>query len=188
MARAHRAHGQLTAHFTELSPSHAAQYVHDLWVYDRGAKWEDFLARARALHGEHAHLALSVLARTYFVKDEVFIAHLMVSPLRAMADEGLYGDIGSSYRKTFIIRPSFVVAGRKIEFDLSPKIWMLKVMRHMRVLRKLMPEWHSREREIGREIRERLGRPGIARPEIQKLANIKGYRQVRYSKWGKLNA
>ena len=76
----------------------------------------------------------------------------------------------------------------EIEFDINPKDWMLKIMRHLRILRVLMPQWHKREKKIALEIRHQLLNiiPKIKkdsyRQELKKIDNIKGYREVRYMK------
>ena len=44
----------------------------------------------------------------------------------------------------------------KIEFDLNSRNWMLKIMRHLRILRWLLPSWHRRERQIALEIRREI--------------------------------
>jgi len=126
-------------------------------------------------------MAVRTLAKTYFVKDEVFIAHQMISPMRRIADEKLYGDLGSSFRKGFINRPSFDFGGKKLEFDFSPKPWMLSLMRHARFLRGLLSDWHKRERAIAGDIRTKLLGPALIYSELKKLENIKGYREVRYA-------
>ena len=70
--------------------------------------------------------------------------------------------------------------GKKIEFDFSPKRWMLKVMRHFRSLRLLMPEWHKKEKEISQQVRKELLEEFPSRSRLLELDNIKGYREVRY--------
>ena len=100
--------------------------------------------------------ALQVLAKTYFVKDEVFCAHQMISSKKIKNDDLAYKKIGTSYKINRINRPHFDIFGKEIEFDLSPSTWMLKFMRHLRILRVLMPSWHQREREINLKIRKRL--------------------------------
>jgi indolepyruvate ferredoxin oxidoreductase len=174
----------LTEKFPEVPRAHLAQYVHDLLVYDQGSSFPQFLEDAHRLRasfqGEDLAIALRTLTRTYWIKDEVFVSHLMISPLKTARDEATYGTLGSSFRVVHINRPAFEVAGKKIEFDFSPRPWMLKIMRHLRVLRRIMPEWHRKERAIAAEIRaELLAVPGPKR--LRELESIKGYREVRYA-------
>lgn len=163
---------------------HLAQYLHDIIIYDRGAHIESFMTDAKKIASIYDEkllpIALRTLAKTYFIKDEVFISHMMISPMRRKNDVDNYGSIGKSFTKTFINRPSFDIGSKKIEFDFSPRPWMLKVMRHARFLRTLMPVWHQKEREIARSIRDKLLGSSLNYSELKKLENIKGYREVRY--------
>jgi indolepyruvate ferredoxin oxidoreductase len=65
---------------------------------------------------------------------------------------------------------------------------MLKIMRHLRFLRLLMPSWHKKEKEIANSIRKELLElipkmdPNEQRVRLKELENIKGYRQIKYQK------
>ncbi len=178
--------------FAHIDEAFLAHYVHDLLIFDRGKKLANFEELARQIANRYPQelqaQALRTLAKTFFVKDEVFVAHLMISPLKNFADEQRFKMLGSSYKVRFINRPSFDLFGRKIEFDLSPKVWMLLIMRHLRLLRVLMAQWHAKEREIAKKIQKDLiAIPALhdqaeLRSELQKLENVKGYREVRYGK------
>jgi indolepyruvate ferredoxin oxidoreductase len=176
---------QLKSLLPNLHPEHLAQYVHDLLIFDRGINLSIFIKEAAILksfyEGEELSMAVRTLAKTYFIKDEVFVAHQMISPLRVESDNKLYGDLGTTYRKVFINRPAFDIGSKKIEFDFSPRPWMLALMRHARFLRPLLPSWHKREREIAGEIRATLLRQSMDRASLKKLENIKGYRDIRYA-------
>lgn len=175
---------ELKKMFPDINENHLAQYVHDLIIYDRGEHLGLFIGEAKKMQGlyqgEALVIALRTLAKTYFIKDEVFVAHQMISPIRRSNDEKLYGDLGKSYRKVFINRPSFDIGEKKVEFDFSPKQWMLRAMRHARFLRPMMPAWHKREREISAQIKAKLLSKTLTHAELKKLENIKGYRDVRY--------
>jgi indolepyruvate ferredoxin oxidoreductase len=105
---------------------------------------------------------------------------MMVSPMRRAHDEKEYKTLGKSYKKTFINRPSFNIGKKKVEFDFSPKPWMLKAMRHARFLRTILPEWHKNERAISLGVKEKVVKGGLNYSELKALENIKGYRDVRY--------
>jgi indolepyruvate ferredoxin oxidoreductase len=171
---------------------HWAQYVHDLVVYNHGQQLAQFMEDVRtigalALTEEESAIAVRALAKTYWVKDEVFVSHLMTSPLKKATDRARYSKLGTSFKVVHINRPAFDVAGKKIEFDFSPRRWMLKVMRRLRILRILMPSWHAKERQIAQVIRRKvLDVNTVAlsqrRQYLMDLDNIKGYREVRYAK------
>lgn len=178
---------------------HLARFVHDLIVYDQGQNLHAFSEDVRALMGlslseDELSVALRTLAKTYWVKDEVFVAHLMTTPSKTKADHRRYGRMGSSFRVRHINRPSFDVFGKKLEFDFSPRRWMLEIMRKLRILRLVMPQWHRQEKNISERIRHELLNQvskltGKERWErLKRLENVKGYREVRYAKalatWG----
>lgn len=171
-------------HFPSVPVSHLRQYVHDLIVYDQGKNlgkfYQDALDLKKLYTDEELAVALRLLAKTYWIKDEVFVSHLMISPLKTMVDEEKYKTLGKSFEVVHINRPAFVIMGKKIEFDYSPKRWMLKIMKNMRVLRLLMPDWHKTEKEIAESIRKEIFSEILSRKRLLELDNIKGYREVRY--------
>ena len=179
--------------FPEVKRHYLAQYLHDIYIYDRGHKVKKFLEQAGKvadLYGnsvEEKTIALRTLARTYWVKDEVFVAHQMVSSVQKRIERVRYGNRGTSYRVIHINRPAFELwKGKKIEFDLSPKDWMLKIMRQGRWLRKILPHWHKRDRQIAHKVRQEILNtiPQLQgeqrRVRLKTLENIKGYRSIRY--------
>ncbi|MFP5386319.1 MAG: 2-oxoacid:acceptor oxidoreductase family protein, partial [Bacteriovoracia bacterium] len=170
--------------FPQVSKEHIKQYIHDLIVFDQGRHLGAFLENAIELkklyQEEDLAIALRVLAKTYWIKDEVFVSHLMISPLKTVLDEKRYQELGSGYKVVHINRPGFVILGRKIEFDFSPTKWMLQLMRHMRVLRLLMKDWHKTEKAISQTIREEILKNTLPAKRLLELDNIKGYREVRY--------
>lgn len=182
---------RLNGYFPNISRHYLAQYLHDIFVYDRGAKAQEFVTNAGQISelykdSEEQKIALRTLAKTYWVKDEVFVSHLMLSPLQAWKDRKMYGRLGTSFRKTHINRPAFDIFGTTIEFDINPKDWMLAIMRNFRILRLILPSWHKKEKQINLEIRkELLGSltkvpDGERRKRLKLMENIKGYRDVRY--------
>lgn len=183
---------ELSALLPDFPESDLAQYVHDLFVYDQGARIHEFMEDVRSLRAVELsplerRIAVRTLARTYWIKDEVFVSHLMTSPLKKKWDRQRYRFLGTSFKVKHINRPSFDVFGRKVEFDFSPARWMLKIMRHLRLLRIIMPAWHHQEREIAAQVRSDLLAIGSIPPavrweKLKKLENIKGYREVRYRK------
>lgn len=162
------------------------RYVHDIIIYDRGQGLDSFISSVKKLGSLYSQseelfmMSLRTMAKTYFIKDEVYVAHLMISPMRRLEDRKVYAQLGTSYKKTFINRPSFDLGEKKIEFDFSPSKWMLKLMRHARFLRALLPSWHKLERKIAGEIRQKLMDKGLTFKELKELENVKGYREVRY--------
>jgi indolepyruvate ferredoxin oxidoreductase len=174
----------MTEHFPAIPQQHLSQYIHDILVFDQGQSLATFYQNALDLKkyydSEALEIALRTLAKTFWIKDEVFVSHLMISPLKTFKDQKMYQDLGTSFEVVHINRPAFELWGRKIEFDFSPKPWMLKLMRHMRILRKLMPDWHKEEKRIASSVREQLLSSPLSLRQLKELDSIKGYRQYRY--------
>jgi indolepyruvate ferredoxin oxidoreductase len=104
----------------------------------------------------------------------------MISPMRRVEDVARYGELGSSFKKSFINRPSFNLGDKKVEFDISPNKPMLKLMRQARFLRKILPQWHKKERDIAQRIRSQLLDSTLTYQALKALENVKGYREERY--------
>lgn len=173
----------LELHFPDIPPEHISRYVHDIIVFDHGKNFAQFLEDALIIKEKYTsdrEIALKTLARTYFIKDEVFVSHAMISPMKSETDKENYSQLGTSFEVVHINRPAFDIAGRKIEFDFSPRPWMLKVMRHFRMLRVLLPDWHKKEKEISAKIRNELLK-GVSSRRLRELDSVKGYREVRYA-------
>jgi len=175
----------MTEHFPSIPKSYIAQYVHDILVFDQGLSLPAFYQNAidlkKLYSGEELSIALRTLAKTFWIKDEVFVSHQMISPLKLQVDKEKYQDLGSSFEVVHINRPAFDVLGKKIEFDFSPKPWMLNIMRHFRILRILMPQWHQEERRISASIRRQLLEKAQTLKHLKELDSVKGYREVRYA-------
>ena len=180
---------RLNSFFPDIKNAHLATYLHDQYIYNRGVSIQDFLIEAQkiteSLEQSLWPLALRTLAKTYWVKDEVFVAHQMISPIQKALDEESYSNLGKKFKKTYINRPSFDIFGRTLEFDISPKPWMLNLMRHLRILRLILPAWHKKERAINLQIREKLTEiysldESKQYTALKKLENVKGYREVLY--------
>jgi len=189
---------ELTKLFPQLNRVHLSQYVHDILLYDRGSEWKRFYDTAVTIANspqpdDVKARGLRIAARTFWIKDEVFVAHKMVSSLQKRRDQEMYSQLGTSFDVVHINRPRFDLFGKKIEFDISPKDWMLKLMRHARFLRLIMPSWHTKEKQISQRIRNELV-TNITKTDstvidtLINLENIKGYREIRYQKakelWG----
>ncbi len=186
----------LKKYFPNISGFYLARYLHDIFLYDRGSKIESFIKEAGSLSSLYTDeklqkRALRTLAKTYFIKDEVMVAHLMISPLMKLRTHQSYSKLGTGFRTTHINRPKFEFLGKSIEFDINPKGWMLKTMRHLRILRLLMPSWHKKEKSIAIKVRKELLEvipkldTDAKRRRLVEVENIKGYREVRYAEFDK---
>jgi indolepyruvate ferredoxin oxidoreductase len=50
----------------------------------------------------------------------------------------------------------------------------------MRILRKLMPDWHKEEKRIATSIRKQVLDSALNLKRLKELDSIKGYREYRY--------
>ncbi|EQC43670.1 thiamine pyrophosphate-dependent enzyme [Bacteriovorax sp. Seq25_V] len=180
---------KITTKISDISRNDLITFVHDQFIFDRGQNIDEFISGLVALKdiypdSKHFKIAARTYAKTFIIKDEVYISHQMISPLLKAMDDDRYANLGTGYGKTRINRPAFDVFGKTIEFDISPTDWMLKIMRHARILRFVLGNWHHKEREISLKIRDALFNkvPKEAQPlmSLRQLENVKGYRKVRY--------
>jgi indolepyruvate ferredoxin oxidoreductase len=174
----------LSPHFPQVAENFLAHYLHDILVYDHGKNLADFYHQAFKIsslyENEDKNIALRILVKTYWIKDEVFVSHLMSSPLKLMMDQLNYKQFGSRFEIIHMNRPAFDIFGKKIEFDFSPKLWMLKIMKHFRGLRIVLPSWHQNEKRIAAAVRKELVQSRLGHKRLKELESIKGYREVRY--------
>lgn len=91
------------------------------------------------------------LAKVMLIKDEVYVAHLLTSEEKLERDRERYDvDASRGDRVTYrhINRPRFDIWGFKIEFDIHTHNWQLNIMKRLKFLRKLLPDWHRAERDF----------------------------------------
>lgn len=181
---------ELEKTFNTIPREYLGQYVHDLLLFDRGKNLDQFLSEAKSLITVYLEKdwarALRTLAKTYWIKDEVYVAHLMISPMQRLKDYERYQNLGRGFKKVRMNRPEFKLGNKTIEFEINPRDWMLKIARHQRWLRVFLPRWHVQEKEIAKKVRHEVLK-GTTENEasyehLVRLENIKGYRQVRYEK------
>lgn len=115
-----------------------------------GALVEEVYGRDSAARGYEATEALIPnLARVMAYKDEIYVARLATSEEKRRRDFARYNIDpvrGDRIAYRHLMRPHFEILGLDVKFDVSPPVWMLKVMRGMTFLRKLLPAWHAEEK------------------------------------------
>jgi indolepyruvate ferredoxin oxidoreductase len=183
---------QLIKIFPEMNREHLYQFLHDQYVYNHGKHSKQFLENCaqlstHRLSKEVKKLALKVLAKTYFVKDEIMVAHLLTSPLSMNRSEKKYKKLGSKYSIRPINRPKIDFLGLNFEFDLRPPLWFLSFVKNMRFLRLFIMGSHKREiknnllirKQLLKIIGEKVDNDQLIK-KIKPLYFVKGYREVRY--------
>ncbi len=133
------------------------------------------------------------LHRALAVKDEVHVSHLLTSA-RKLERDRLEFDIdparGDRIRYRHFTTPQLTLFGQEFRFKLTTRNWQLRIMRHLRWLRRMWPAWHAAEREFGRWYVTQVVEPFISRSgegpsyrafveAINCVELAKGYREVR---------
>ena len=94
---------------------------------------------------------IQFLARVMAYKDEIYVAHLLTSEEKRRRDYDRYHidpKRGDRIFYAHLTRPHFAVLGMDIQFSLTTRNWMLKVMRRMGFVRKFLPGWHREEKNF----------------------------------------
>jgi indolepyruvate ferredoxin oxidoreductase len=184
---------------SSLEPEYWKTFIHDIIIFDGGINLEKFTKEVLIIDSEvnllggvkdHDYKQLiSFLAKTYFIKDEVFIAHALTSIISRKKDEEFYKNIAKSFKKKHINRPEFTFFGIHFSFDIKTRRWMLNIMKHSRFLRKVLIGWHKKEKIISEKIKFEIINNIIKindktdqSKRIKEIASIKGFRNVRYQK------
>ncbi len=136
---------------------------------------------------------IKYLHKVMEIKDEVYVAHLLTSPEKYEKDAKRFKvDLASGDKILYkhFNRPEFDLFGFKVEFDLKSRDWMLNIMKHMKFLRRLMPQWHQREKGFREWYSQLVDRFDFKGPEqydrwvmaLNVPEEVRGYRKVRYPK------
>lgn len=175
--------------------------VYDLIQYDGIAYAKKFIEHVKAIHlldkAEHAFEATKAaiwnLHKVMLIKDEIYVAHLLTSEEKHRRDRARYGvdpARGDRIRYSHINRPHFDVLGLQIELDMRGKQWQMRAMRHLKVMRRLLPRWHKREKDFRDWYCDLCAKFFYSDPETYKTwlellrlpSEVTGYRDVRYPK------
>ena len=138
--------------------------------------------------------AIRYLHKVMLIKDEVYVAHLLTSEEKLARDKELYEvdtKNGDRIKYVHLNRPHFTVMGLDFEADIDTRNWQLNLMKRMKFLRRLLPEWHAKEKAfrewyISRVI-DTFAPTDVETYEkhLRALAcveEVRGYREIRYPK------
>ena len=177
-----------------------AQRIYDLIRYENISYAEEYVGRLLRLHSRDSanyayaatEAALWNLHRVMAIKDEVYVAYLLSSEEKYEADRERYHvqpELGDRMVHRHLNRPEFEIGGRTLRFRLKTRPWMLKLMRHAKFLRRMLPGWHARERafrtwyfNLADQFSSNCSRASYA-TWLQMLRlpeEATGYREVRY--------
>lgn len=153
-------------------------------VYRKDRLDYEFQATEAAVEGLH---------KAMLIKDEVYVAYLLTSDEkheRDMRRLRLNPKAGDRIRYKHFNRPQFTIFRQEIAFNIETRDWQLRIMKHMKFLRTLLPGWHRKEKafrswylSLVRGFGYRNGRSYKAYVEaLQLIKDVKGYRDIRYPK------
>lgn len=178
--------------------------VYDLVEYEgfeyaeRYVKWVERFSEAEVLSGQSLKATTALISNLHklmAIKDEIYVADLLTRKEKYQRDQARFhvdprqGD-QISYRH--FNRLELRILGLSLSFDIVTRDWMLRFVRHLKILRRLLPWWHKQEREflewylgllprlldIGRKTGRWLEISNILRvPE-----SVSGFREIRYPK------
>ena len=207
--RVAEAYRQLVARVTEHSPldrdtlRDLALRVYDLIQFEDVAYARRYVELVEQVHEadlpDYAYVATKTvvwnLHKVMLIKDEVYVAHLLTSEEKYRRDRARYSvDPTRGDRITYrhFNRPQFRVLGLDLAWDMKTRDWMLNIMKQMRWLRRVLPEWHREEKafrdgycqwveQFGKLVRDGASYEAMLR--ILRLPeDVCGYREIRYPK------
>lgn len=180
---------------------HFALRVYDLIQYGDVAYAKSYIDRVLSVYHkdrlefkyEATKSVILNLSKVMLIKDEVYVAHLLTSFEKRERDQQRYGiDRKSGDRVVYrhLNRPQFTVLGMDIEFDLVTRDWQLSIMKHFKFLRKLLPQWHKKEKEFRQWYGELVDQfdyhdqtsYSLYFQALQTPEEVRGYRKIRYPK------
>jgi len=133
------------------------------------------------------------LAKVMMIKDEVYVAMMYTSPEKYRRDRRRYNvnpANGDRIKYVHLNRPEFDIAGFKIRFHFKGYDWQMRILRHCRWLRSLLPTWHAREKSFRDWYMRLVDTCELHEPWLYNLwldilqspEPVTGFREVRYPK------
>jgi len=154
--------------------------------------WDIYRKDRKEMHFAATKAVIVNLFKVTAIKDEVYVAHLLTSEEKLKKDRLKYSiDESNGDRVDYIHlnRPQFTVLGLNIEFDMNTRNWMLRILKHLKFLRKILSAWHIREKDF-RDWYISLVKKfnyyesqTVYRAAVEVLKcpeTVRGYRQIRY--------
>ena len=179
-----------------------ALYIYDLIQFENLNYARRYVEKIKHVHAQDSEVydyratkaAIRYLHKVMLIKDEVYVAHLLTSEEKLTRDKALYKidtKNGDSIKYVHLNRPHFTVMGFDFEADIDTQNWQLNLMKRMKFLRRLLPEWHAKEKAfrewyITRVIdtfapTDAAGYDKHLRA-LECVEEVRGYREIRYPK------
>ena len=179
-----------------------ALYVYDLIQFEDLKYARMYIEKVKQVHAHdsesHNYRATKAVIRylhkAMLIKDEVYVAHLLTSEEKLARDKALYKvdtQNGDRIEYVHLIRPHFTVMGLDFEADIDTRNWQLNLMKRMKFLRRLLPQWHAKEKAfrawyISRVI-DTFAPTDVETYDkhlraLECVEEVRGYREIRYPK------
>lgn len=178
--------------------------VYELIQWDGGmdtarlyAQWVERIHALDRHDPDHTatHAVIWNLFKVMAIKDEIYVAHLLTSDEKHRRDRVRYQvDPQRGDRITYrhLNRPQLTLWGREFAWNMKTRDWMLNIMKRLKWLRRVLPEWHRKERDfrdwyLGLLPRfEAFADKPAAREQFLRILRlpeqVSGYREIRYPK------
>ncbi|MEZ5405775.1 MAG: DUF6537 domain-containing protein [Verrucomicrobiia bacterium] len=189
-------------HLDEETLRQLALRIYELLLYENAAYAERYIQTVHSAYrqdtAKHDYTATKAIIWNAFkvmaIKDEIYVAYLLTREEKYQLDNERYHvdpSRGDRIVYSHLNRPEFVIAGQKIKFKIRSRDWMLRLMKQAKFLRKLLPEWHKKEKQfrdwylqlVERFTQESDDNSYSTWVEIlRQPEQVSGYRDVRYPK------
>ncbi len=148
-----------TLHFDDSLEGQFALRVYDLIRHSGFAYARHYVEKVKEIYLKDsreygwaaAKAVIFYLHKVMLIKDEIYVSYLLTSPEKIRRDRERYNihpENGDRVVYEHINRPAFTLFGKNLEFDLRTRNWQLHLMKRMKFLRKLLPEWHKQEKDF----------------------------------------
>ena len=177
-----------------------AIYVYDLIQFQNIKYAQVYIDKINEIYNKDRYgyqatkSTIKFLHKVMLIKDEVYVSHLLTSKEKLERDKIRYNideKNGDKIRYLHLNRPHFNIMGIDIQADIDTRNWMLHLMKHMKFLRRILSNWHIKEREF-RDwyITEVIDTFSPTNDEsytnhlkaIESVDSVRGYRNIRYPK------
>ena len=179
-----------------------ALYVYDLIQFEDLKYARMYVEKVKQVHAHDSEsydyratkAAIRYLHKVMLIKDEVYVAHLLTSKEKLARDKELYKvdtKNGDRIEYVHLNRPHFTVMGLEFEADIDTRNWQLNLMKRMKFLRRLLPQWHAKEKAFRAWYISRVidtFAPTDAETydkhlrALECVEEVRGYREIRYPK------
>ncbi|MCP5523360.1 MAG: 2-oxoacid:acceptor oxidoreductase family protein [Verrucomicrobiales bacterium] len=184
--------------------------VYDLIQWDGGldtarlyATWVERIHHLDDAEQDHAATRAVIwnLHKVMAIKDEIFVAHQLTSEEKHRRDRARFSidpERGDRLSYRHLNRPQFALWGREFAWNMKTRDWMLNIMKRLKWLRRVLPDWHRPERDFRDWYLSLL--PGFEQAarrtsdyerflQVLRLPEeVSGYREIRYPKMAEARA